>query len=73
MFLMAQKPVPGSNEQALYLTAAVLTIPGPTQLLLEVCLHALLSNALYHSLYKARSHDETLSCRRYDTVLVCPA
>ena len=36
VFLMAQKPVPGSNEQALYLTAAVPTNPGPTQLLLEV-------------------------------------
>ena len=36
MFLMAQKPVPGSNEQVLYVTAAVPTAPGPTQLLLEV-------------------------------------
>ncbi len=36
VFLMAQKPVPGGNEQALYLTAAVPTNPGPTQLLLEV-------------------------------------
>ena len=36
MFLMAQKPVPGSNEQVLYITAAVPTVPAPTQLLLEV-------------------------------------
>jgi hypothetical protein len=39
MFLMAQKPVPGSNEQVLYITAAVRTAPALTQLLLEVSMH----------------------------------
>ena len=36
MYLMANKTVPGSNEHVLYLTAAVSTLPAPTQLLLEV-------------------------------------
>jgi hypothetical protein len=36
MFLMANKEVPGSSEHVLYLTAAVDTIPTPTQMLLEV-------------------------------------
>ena len=51
MFLMAQKPVPGSNEQALYLTAAVPTNPGPTQLLLEVSLPAVLLVVAWRHVY----------------------
>lgn len=36
MYLMANKAVPGSSEHVLYLTAALPTFPGPTQMLLEV-------------------------------------